>query len=212
MYCSASSLPVSAAEASGEATVGEGAATITWGDHLGWPKQRDGSNSVGVPPADYGAGFAKLGLLPPPWTQPAARGDLSAGPGECGTTLRDGVPRVDGKGLQYGLEPLMAAHNVDVYLCGHQHNYERFYPVMNGSFVQHYNNPGKPVHVVTGSGGAYSKDPFTGPIPAGDAFRSEEWSFSDIFVNRTHFWLRQRLATNGSVIDSMVLTNRPSSV
>lgn len=93
------------------------------------------------------------------------------------------------------------------YKKGHQHNYERFWPMMNGAYDESYSNPGKPVHIVTGSGGAYSKDPFTGPIPAGDAFRSEEWSFSDILVNRSHFWLRQRLATDGSVIDNMVLTN-----
>ena len=35
--------------------------------------------------------------------------------------------------------------------------------------------------------------------------RSEEWSYSDFLANRTHMWLRQRLATNGSVIDEVVL-------
>ena len=70
-----------------------------------------------------------------------------------------------------------------------------------GTFIK----PGKPVHIVTGAGGAYSKDPFTAPAGAWDAVRSEEWSYSDFLANRTHMWLRQRLATNGSVIDEMVL-------
>ena len=42
-------------------------------------------------------------------------------------------------------------------------------------------------------------------VGAWDAFRSEEWSYSDFLANRTHMWLRQRLATNGSIIDEMVL-------
>ena len=44
-----------------------------------------------------------------------------------------------------------------------------------GSFARgsSYVKPGKPVHIVTGSGGAYSKDPFTAPQGVWDAFRSE---------------------------------------
>ena len=61
------------------------------------------------------------------------------------------------------------------------------------------------MHVVTGSGGAYSKDPFGTAAPF-DAFRSSEWSYSDIYVNRTHFILRQLLATNSTVIDTFTLT------
>ena len=82
------------------------------------PKQRDDGKPEGPPPLDYGHGFGKLGLVPPPWTHPKVRGNLSTGPGDCGTTLRDGIARADGKGLLYGLEPLMAAHNINVYLCG----------------------------------------------------------------------------------------------
>eukprot|EP01052_Picozoa_sp_SAG31_P039635 SAG31_NODE_5536_length_2470_cov_2.418389_2_plen_89_part_00 len=69
-----------------------------------------------------------------------------------------------------------------------------------------HHKPGKPVHIVTGAGGAYSKDPFTGPSGPWDArFRSEQWSYSDFLANKTHMWLRQRAATDGSVIDEMVL-------
>ena len=40
--------------------------------------------------------------------------------------------RVDGTGRKYGVEPLMDKYSVDVYLAGHEHNYERLYPVLNG--------------------------------------------------------------------------------
>jgi hypothetical protein len=101
----------------------------------------------------------------------------------------------------------MEEHSVDLYLCGHEHNYERLWPVLNGTFDLNasYIKPGKPVHIVTGSGGAYSKDPFTAAQGEWDAFLSEEWSYSDLLANRTHMWLRQRLATNGTVIDAVVI-------
>ena len=78
------------------------------------------------------------------------------------------------------------------------------WPTLNGSFVKSYDSPGKPVHVLTGSGGAYSKDAL-GAAGPWDAYRSGEWSYSDIVANRTHLELKQRLATNSSVIDSFVL-------
>ena len=83
-----------------------------------------------------------------------------------------------------------------------KHNYERW-PTLNGTVTKSYDRPGKPVHVVTGAGGAYSKDEFG---DAGPHARSSEWSWSDISVNRTHFVLTQRLASNSSVIDSFALT------
>ena len=70
--------------------------------------------------------------------------------------------KLDGTGRDFGVEPLMEEHSVDLYLCGHEHNYERLFPVLNGSFTPNgtFDKPGKPVHIVTGAGGAYSKDPF----------------------------------------------------
>ena len=37
-------------------------------------------------------------------------------------------------------------------------------------------------------------------------FCSSEWSYSDITATRSHFALRQRLATDSSVIDAFTLT------
>ena len=153
------------------------------------------------PPADYGAGFAALGLEAPRWAGPVGSGDaFSCG---CADYLRNGVPAAGG-GRRFGLEPLMAKYGIDVYLTGHEHNYERAWPILNGSFVKTYDKPGKPVHVLTGAGGAYGKDPF-GPAQPWDANRSSAWSFSDITVNRTHLVFAQRAATDAAVIDAFTL-------
>ena len=83
---------------------------------------------------------AALGLLPPAW-DPAAdvyqqRGDELTIP-SCGIgdLIRNGMIRKDGTGRDFAIEPLMEKHKVDMYLCGHMHNYERLFPVLNGSFT-----------------------------------------------------------------------------
>ena len=52
-------------------------------------------------------------------------------------------------------EPIMMQYGVDLYMCGHEHNYESIYPVANNSRVQDdFVSPLAPVHVVSGAGGA----------------------------------------------------------
>lgn len=155
------------------------------GAHLGWPKQAEQGEQEGEaaaapaarPPPGYGEGFAAQGLLPPEWDADAAVYRPAAGGGggamvptppaipPCGIgeLIRNGMVRKDGSGRDFGVEPLMEQHGVDLYLCGHEHNYERLFPVLNGSYTPNgtFQKPGKPVHIVTGAGGAYSKDPFT---------------------------------------------------
>jgi len=176
--------------------------TSMYSSHLGWPKQLDNMPKGTPAPAGYGQGFRSQGVEPPEW-------ELDAPPvTTCGIAdlLRNGmVSSGNASRRVYGLEPLMRQYSVDVYLTGHEHNYERLWPIWNGTFIQTYDSPGKPVHVVTGSAGAYSKDTF-GPPAAFDAYRSTEWSFSDVYANRSAMIFRQRLATNGSVIDRFVLT------
>merc|ERR1711871_123222 len=176
--------------------------------HLGWPKKPE-DTPVGTPaPAGYGDGFKAMGLEPPPWDgEDVIRQAEEDGIPPCGVgdLLRNGMISRDGSGRKYGLETLMAKYQVNLYMCGHEHNYERMWPTLNGSVTKSYSAPGKPVHVVTGSGGAYSKDTFgdTGPW---DAFRSSDWSYSDITANLTHLVLRQRLTSDSTVIDSFSLT------
>ena len=62
-----------------------------------------------------------------------------------------------------------------------------------------------PVHIVTGAGGPYGKDTF-GQAGPWDAFRSDEYSYTDVVVNRTHVVLKQRYSGNSTVFDEIVLT------
>jgi hypothetical protein len=45
-----------------------------------------------------------------------------------------------------------------------------------------------------------------------DAFRTLEWSFSDLVANRTHLGLKQRLASNGTTIDEFVLSRNEAAL
>lgn len=56
------------------------------------------------------------------------------------------------KGLKQSLEPLLVKYKADLYLAGHDHDYERFKPLQG---VQ---------HIVSGGGGAYLRN-FETPLP-----------------------------------------------
>ena len=51
------------------------------------------------------------------------------------------------------LEDLFLTQRVDVYLCGHNHQYERSYPVYRGAFMESYSNPNSTVYIVNGAAG-----------------------------------------------------------
>ena len=61
------------------------------------------------------------------------------------------------KELGPALEPLLQRYGVDLYLAGHLHNYERSFPVFNGTRTStSYDHPNSTVHVVVGMAGSVS--------------------------------------------------------
>jgi hypothetical protein len=56
------------------------------------------------------------------------------------------------QGLKLSLEPLLIEHKVNLYLAGHDHDYERFKPVQGVQYI------------VSGGGGAYLRN-FNKPLP-----------------------------------------------
>jgi acid phosphatase type 7 len=51
-------------------------------------------------------------------------------------------------------EQSIVNHHIDLHLSGHQHNYQRLYPLINGTLVStNYTNPNAPVYVVNGAAG-----------------------------------------------------------
>ncbi|ACO66136.1 predicted protein, partial [Micromonas commoda] len=69
-------------------------------------------------------------------------------------------PEFDGSPGDFPIEKALYENGVDLYLAGHVHDYERYFPafderVVNGTDVtlERYVNPGATVHVTSGSGG-----------------------------------------------------------
>lgn len=57
--------------------------------------------------------------------------------------------------VQKAFLPLLHQYNIDFYFAGHEHTYERYYPIgQDGKASQtHYYNPKDPVYIVNGAGG-----------------------------------------------------------
>jgi acid phosphatase type 7 len=73
--------------------------------------------------------------------------------------IRKGIPAVN----DYGLEELFYRYGVDLEIWGHEHIYERMWPlydsiVYNGSVEYPYRNPKAPIHVIIGSAVSYVKN------------------------------------------------------
>lgn len=88
------------------------------------------------------------------------------------------------------LAPIFAKHKVPLYLCGHDHGYERFNPI-NGT-----------TYIVNGGGGAplykFGRSPQT-------AFVSSQFSFMTFDVYQDKI-ITKAIATDGKVFDRAIIT------
>ncbi|KAH8251963.1 hypothetical protein KR026_000124 [Drosophila bipectinata] len=126
------------------------------------------------------------------------------------TLTRVGWPFVH----MFGLEPLLYEFGVDVAIWAHEHSYERLWPiydykVLNGTLKDSpYEDPGAPVHLVTGSAGCKEgREPFKGKIPDWSAFHSQDYGYTRLRAhNRTHLHFEQVSDDqNGAIIDNFWL-------
>jgi hypothetical protein len=137
------------------------------------------------------------------------------------TVVRDG---------QYGMEALLVKYKVDMWINGHEHDYERNYPTLdskratdpsggapggNSANPEVIVNPAAPVYIVTGcAGDVENHEPFTRAQPHYSAYRSNTFGYSRMTIyNATHMLWEQvqtdagQPATTGTVIDAMLLVN-----
>eukprot|EP00040_Diaphanoeca_grandis_P037041 m.239430 g.239430 ORF g.239430 m.239430 type:complete len:515 (+) comp33745_c3_seq3:1506-3050(+) len=91
------------------------------------------------------------------------------------------------------LEPLFHKYGLDLWINGHEHNYERTYPLYQGQSDRSNINPKATIYIVTGAAGspemheAFDKDP-----PSWSAFRSNSFGYSRALVhNATHLQWQQ---------------------
>jgi hypothetical protein len=108
-------------------------------------------------------------------------------------------------------EELYYEQGIDLMFFGHEHNYERFWPVYNRRVCNGtddpsnpYVNPRAPVHFTTGAAGNQEfQDPFfVNPYPW-SAYHSDDYCYSRITVfNATHLFFEQYSVDQMAVIDS----------
>lgn len=84
------------------------------------------------------------------------------------------------------MEGLLYDYGVDLAIWGHDHSYERTYPVFQeeplsnstSSAGEPYYNPGAPIHVVAGMSGRSIYDEFDEPQPAWSAYREAVYGYT----------------------------------
>ena len=112
---------------------------------------------------------------------------------------------------QFGplLEPLLRAHRVDLALFGHLHNYERSWPVFNGTVTaMSYENPAATVHAILGMGGDREglTHAFETPAPSWSARRLAQLGYARLtFASAQQMSLQLVLAADGSVADEFTI-------
>eukprot|EP00440_Ansanella_granifera_P057355 gb/GFBE01062172.1/.p1 GENE.gb/GFBE01062172.1/~~gb/GFBE01062172.1/.p1 ORF type:complete len:587 (+),score=94.26 gb/GFBE01062172.1/:1-1761(+) len=131
--------------------------------------------------------------------------------GDCdgmATTNRMGLRQINGS-FRYGLEELFYEQGVDLYVAGHEHNYERmfdvapdynaFNPWLSGKTTQSTVNPPATTYIVTGSAGNIEDhEPFTRLPPKRSAKRLNTYGWSKMTVhNQTHLLWQQIQTDSG---------------
>jgi len=95
--------------------------------------------------------------------------------------------------IRLEMEPILMEFGVDFFINGHEHNYERSYPMHKGKSNKSTKNPTAPMYVVTGAAGSHEMhEPFNRKQPSWSAFRSNSFGYSRFFVyNSTHLHWQQ---------------------
>lgn len=112
-----------------------------------------------------------------------------------------------------GMETLLFKYGVDIALWGHEHSYERMWPVYdrkvyNGSKEAPFTNPGATVHITSGSAGCREgHDPFGKTGGPWSVFRSQDYGYLRMKVyNNTHVYMEQVSDDkDGAVIDRVMV-------
>lgn len=130
--------------------------------------------------------------------------------------------------VRNGVEELFKKHAVDIWINGHEHNYERNYAVYHSKLVtgassgkpggnaaapEVVRNPQAPIYIIEGcAGDSEHHEPFTRAQPAYSALRSNTYGYARMTVyNASALLWEQRQtddeypATTGTVIDAMLL-------
>ncbi|UCE74107.1 MAG: metallophosphoesterase, partial [Methanomassiliicoccales archaeon] len=85
------------------------------------------------------------------------------------------------------IEPLFDLYNVDLVICGHDHAYERTYPVyqenISDTHPRLYISPTDTIHIVAGMGGAQLYTGWSDPKPSWSKYREADWGYVRVTVD-----------------------------
>jgi hypothetical protein len=105
--------------------------------------------------------------------------------------------------VRKSLEPLLFKYGVDLFINGHEHNYERSYPLYKDKSDRSNIDPKAPIYIVSGAAGSREMhEPFDRPQPSWSAFRSNTFGYSVATIhNATHLhW--QQVQTDPTALNS----------
>jgi len=109
---------------------------------------------------------------------------------------------------QKAFEDIFYKYDVDLYINGHAHLYERTAPIYNGTIDPNgLNNPSAPLYITNGAAGHYDGlDTFTA-IQSYSMYReNSDYAWSTIsFENRTHMIISSLWSANNTVFDTATL-------
>lgn len=116
------------------------------------------------------------------------------------------------------MEAMMNQYDVDLYISGHEHNYQRSAPVYQGNIVgpstgNLFVNPTAPIYIVTGGAGNDGpNDPVTmSGAPVWTISVQQDLSFSMITTNSTHLVWKQLLSANNTISDAFTIIKTQST-
>jgi len=117
------------------------------------------------------------------------------------------------------MEPLLFQYQVDLAMYGHDHHYERTYPVFeenvysnnSGNMSDAYYKPEAPIHIVAGNSGRSIYDGLEDPKPNWSAYRELSYGYTKFDVTKTSLHFKFIRNNDGSIGDEFWLFNTDSS-
>jgi hypothetical protein len=109
---------------------------------------------------------------------------------------------------QTAFEDLFYEYDVDLYVNGHAHLYERTAPIFNGAIDPNgLNNPSSTLYITNGAAGHYDGlDTFTAIQPYSVYREDSDYAWTTIsFTNSTHLTVSTMWSANNTVLDSATL-------
>eukprot|EP01065_Artemidia_motanka_P042874 TRINITY_DN581_c0_g3_i1.p1 TRINITY_DN581_c0_g3~~TRINITY_DN581_c0_g3_i1.p1 ORF type:complete len:552 (+),score=214.86 TRINITY_DN581_c0_g3_i1:78-1733(+) len=107
--------------------------------------------------------------------------------------------------IRKDVEDLFFDNGVDFFVNGHEHNYERSWPVYQNKSDQSNVEPKATIYIVTGAAGCKElHEPFTRPQPPRTAFRSNTFGYSRMIVHNSSHVRWQQVQTDPTLFPGSV--------